>query len=67
VPGPLDVVDGAGVAVLDEDLAAAARRALAIPPEACRNYALAFSWERSAAQFLGNLAPFDPALVASRG
>jgi glycosyltransferase involved in cell wall biosynthesis len=67
VPGPLDVVDGAGVAVLDEDLAAAARRALAIPPEACRNYALAFSWERSAAQFLGNLAPFDPALFASRG
>src|SRR4029078_11755629 len=53
VPGPLDVVDGAGVAFLEDDLASPARRALAIPPEACRAYALQFSWQRSAEQFLG--------------
>jgi glycosyltransferase involved in cell wall biosynthesis len=62
VPGPLDVVNGAGVGFLQEDLAAAARQALAISPEACRRYALQFSWQRSAEQFLGNLQPFDPAI-----
>ena len=62
VPGPLDVVDGAGVGFLEEDLAFAARQALTISPEACRRYALQFSWQRSAEQFLGNLQPFDPAI-----
>jgi len=57
VPGPLDVVDGSGVGYLDEDLARAAERALAIPAEACRAHALNFTWERAAAQFLANLAP----------
>src|SRR5262249_58755129 len=36
VPGPLDIVDGTGVGVLDADLAAAARKAIAIPPARCR-------------------------------
>jgi glycosyltransferase involved in cell wall biosynthesis len=58
VPGPLDVVDGASVGCLEEDLASAARRALAISPEACRAYALQFSWRRCAEQFLANLQPF---------
>jgi glycosyltransferase involved in cell wall biosynthesis len=58
VPGPLDIVDGTGVGVLDNDLAAAAERALAIPPERCRDYALSYSWQRSAEQFLENLRPF---------
>jgi glycosyltransferase involved in cell wall biosynthesis len=62
VPGPLDVVNGAGVGFLEEDLASAARHALTISPEACRRYALQFSWHRSAEQFLGNLQPFDPAI-----
>ena len=62
VPGPLDVVNGAGVGFLEEDLASAARQALTISPEACRRYALQFSWQRSAEQFLGNLQPFDPAI-----
>ena len=62
VPGPLDVVNGAGVGFLEEDLASAARHALTISPEACRRYALQFSWQRSAEQFLGNLQPFDPAI-----
>jgi glycosyltransferase involved in cell wall biosynthesis len=58
VPGPLDVVDGVGVGFLDEDLARAARSALAISPERCRDYALQYSWRRSAEQFLENLRPF---------
>jgi glycosyltransferase involved in cell wall biosynthesis len=58
VPGPLDVVNGSAVGCLDEDLAGAARRALAIPPELCRAYALQFSWRRCAEQFFGNLQPF---------
>jgi glycosyltransferase involved in cell wall biosynthesis len=58
VPGPLDIVDGTGVGVLDDDLAVAAQRALAISPERCREYALNYSWQRSAEQFLENLRPF---------
>jgi glycosyltransferase involved in cell wall biosynthesis len=58
VPGPLDVVDGVGVGFLDEDLARAARSALTIPPQRCRDYALQYSWRRSAEQFLENLKPF---------
>lgn len=65
VPGPLDVVGGSAVGVLDEDLGRAARAALAIPSEACRAYALTFSWEASARQFLNNLAPFDASVWAA--
>ncbi|MDZ4734952.1 MAG: glycosyltransferase family 1 protein [Rhodospirillaceae bacterium] len=59
VPGPLDVIVGTGVGVLDEDLAKAARAALAISPARCREFALGFSWRRTAEQFLGHLAPFS--------
>ncbi|WP_207478057.1 glycosyltransferase family 4 protein [Arenibaculum pallidiluteum] len=58
VPGPLDVIDGSGVGVLDEDLGRAVRGALGIDPAACRDYALRFSWRASAQQFLDNLRPF---------
>jgi glycosyltransferase involved in cell wall biosynthesis len=61
VPGPLDVIDGHGIGVLDEDLAYAAERALAIPPERCRAHALKFSWRACAEQFLGNLHPIAAA------
>ena len=57
VTGPRDVIDGAPVGCLDDDLASAARRALALSPQACRDYALNFSWDVSARQFLSNLAP----------
>lgn len=64
VPGPLDVVGGTDVGVLDEDLAAAARKALAIDPAKCRAYAETYSWDRSVEQFLGNLYPFrGPAAI----
>jgi glycosyltransferase involved in cell wall biosynthesis len=59
VTGPRDVIDGAPVGCLDDDLASAARRALALSPQACRDYALNFSWDVSARQFLTNLAPIQ--------
>ncbi len=65
VPGPLDVVDGHGIGVLDEDLGYAIARALAIPPERCRAHALKFSWRACAEQFLDNLAPFGPQRCAA--
>jgi len=58
VPGPIDILDGAEVGVLDENLARAVAAALAIPREACRAYAARFSWRDSTEQFLGNLRPF---------
>lgn len=58
VPGPLDVVDGSGAGCLDEDLKRAVEGALAIPAQTCRDYALGYSWRRSAEQFLSNLRPF---------
>ncbi|SMF69338.1 Glycosyltransferase involved in cell wall bisynthesis [Azospirillum oryzae] len=58
VPGPLDVVDGSGAGCLDEDLKRAVEGALTIPAQTCRDYALGYSWRRSAEQFLSNLRPF---------
>jgi glycosyltransferase involved in cell wall biosynthesis len=58
VPGPVDVVGGTDVAVLDEDLAAAARAALAIPRERCRAFAERHSWRACAELMASHLAPF---------
>lgn len=58
VPGPLDVLDGADVGVLDEDLGRAVRAALDIPADRCREFALRHSWRASSEQFLANLRPF---------
>ena len=52
VTGPIDVIGSAPVGVLDEDLGAAAIRALTIPRDACRTYAEGFSWATSADQFV---------------
>jgi glycosyltransferase involved in cell wall biosynthesis len=57
VPGPIDVIGGSPVGVLDRDLRQAALRALSIPRPACREFALRFSWRRSAEEFLVNLVP----------
>jgi glycosyltransferase involved in cell wall biosynthesis len=59
VPGPLDVVVGASVAALDEDLHTACMHALEIPRDAARAFALTRSWRASTEQFFGNLALFD--------
>lgn len=59
VPGPNDVINGAPVGVLMEDLETAARKTLSIPAESCRAYAERFSWHASAMQFLNNLEPIS--------
>lgn len=62
VQGPLDVIGDEPVAVLHEDLSVACARALEIPREACRAYALTRSWRACTEQFLANLPPpFNPA------
>ncbi len=57
VPGPLDVVDGSGAGVLDEDLGKAALAALEVSRARCRDHALTFTWARCAQQFLDRLCP----------
>ena len=55
VPGPLDVVLGAKVGALSEDLREACLRAIACDPADCRRHAETFVWERCAQQFFANL------------
>jgi 1,2-diacylglycerol 3-alpha-glucosyltransferase/glucuronosyltransferase len=55
VTGPKDVVGNNPIGVLDEDLARACMKALQLPRDACRKFALDCSWENSARQFLGHV------------
>jgi len=57
VQGPLDVLGGNDVAVLDTDLRAAALRALAIDRDRCRRFAEQHSWEVATRQFLASQTP----------
>lgn len=57
VRGPVDIVQDGVTGCLDEDLRAAALKALTLSPEACRQSALQFSWSRSAELFVANLVP----------
>ncbi len=57
VPGPIDVVGDEKVGALSEDLAAAVQKAVALSGQACRDFALSYSWEKAVDQFLNNLAP----------
>jgi glycosyltransferase involved in cell wall biosynthesis len=57
VRGPIDVVTDPAAGVLDEDLAAAARAALALDRGQVRRVAERYSWEYSSRQFLSNLVP----------
>lgn len=61
VHGPIDILGGSAVGVLDEDLRAAAMAALDIPRDPCRTFAEGFSWRRCTEQFLANLVPIGPA------
>jgi len=54
VTGPKDVIGGNPIGVLNEDLRAACMQALWISREACREFALRYSWENSARQFIGH-------------
>lgn len=71
VTGPIDVVgphiaknhiSGAKVAVLNEDLNSACLKALSLNGRDCRTFALAQSWQASAAQFYGHIQSGAPAL-----
>ncbi len=55
VSGPLDVITDPSAGALSHDLKAAALAALELDREAARNFALEFSWENSARQFLENM------------
>ncbi|MEP6883441.1 MAG: glycosyltransferase family 1 protein [Gammaproteobacteria bacterium] len=55
VSGPIDVIENGVTGALDLDLAAAARRALKIDPQACREHALKSGWEVCSRQFEDNL------------
>jgi len=55
VTGPIDVVVHGQVGHLSEDLRQAALAALTMDRAACRDYALGFSWETCARQFIDNV------------
>ena len=55
VTGPKDVVGNHPVGALNEDLRIACLDALKMCREACRDFALQYSWENSARQFIGHL------------
>src|SRR5262249_1505247 len=55
VTGPLDVIGDHPVGALDQDLRAACLKALTLSRQACRDFALQYSWENCARQFIGHL------------
>ena len=60
VTGPKDVIGTNPIGALNEDLRAACLDALQMSRQACRDYALACSWENSARQFVGNIKRIVP-------
>ncbi len=66
VPGPLDIIKPE-VGRLNESLGQAVQEAMTCNPAACRTYAMTYSWEASARQFLSNLQPFDAGLGTGTG
>ena len=60
-----DVIAGAPVAVLDDDLRSACLQSLALSRTACRSYAKTMTWDESARCFLSNLKS-SGALLARR-
>ncbi len=62
VTGPKDVLGGAPVGALDEDLRAAALRTLGADRAACRAHAERFSWAACVDGFVSRLVPLQVAL-----
>src|SRR5262249_51194772 len=54
VTGPKDVIGDRPVGVLNENLTAACMEALWISRDACREFALRYSWENTARQFVAH-------------
>ncbi len=65
VTGPKDVIANNPVGVLNDDLRAACMQALWISREACREFALRYSWENSARQFIGHAEKVAAATAAN--
>lgn len=57
VTGPRDVIRDGVTGALDEDLARACRRALALRPEACVAFARRHDWDACTRRFLSHLEP----------
>ncbi len=57
VTGPIDVIENGVTGALDVDLASAARRALTLDPQACRQHALRSGWDVCTREFESNLVP----------
>jgi len=55
VPGPMDVLAGSSVGIMDQDLKSAALKAMTIDPLLCRAHAQKFSWDHVTDQFLSLL------------
>lgn len=60
VTGPRDVIGNDPIGALNEDLRVACLDALKMSRTACREYALAHSWENSARQFVANIKRIVP-------
>jgi glycosyltransferase involved in cell wall biosynthesis len=67
VQGPLDVVGGSAVAVLDADLRKAALSALRIDRALCREHALRYSWKAATQQFIDRQPLCTGAAPAGQG
>ena len=61
VLGPIDVVGGSGVAVLDENLRKGALHATRIDGTSCCAHEKQYSWRAAKAQFLALQRPLPPA------
>ncbi|MGZ8189408.1 MAG: glycosyltransferase family 4 protein [Methylosarcina sp.] len=57
VPGPKDILTDSRAGILDFDLKQAALRALTLKAGDCRRFAMNYSWEESARQFVSHLEP----------
>lgn len=67
VTGPIDIIENGINGVLHEDIAVAARQALALDRGAARSRAEAFTWEHSARQFLDNVRTANAAAKSAQG
>lgn len=65
VQGPIDIVQNGVTGYLSENLATAARDALTIDPQRCREEALKYTWEACTQQFLAHVRVANPRAVGA--